>query len=195
MAAECALELLPIFGRRGNAGQRLHHGVQDHLDRRVKRTRHLIMHPHAIPPHVDQTGPPEIREVPRDGRLPHSKAVVMLASLGCGNPTALAELKPGEVVLDLDSGGDKLTRAGLEGVDLEPTRVYRADEARQFLGEAGLSDDSVLQSIDGRFMSAFVRAQKPPADRFLLIMSDAAHTEIAVSECRAKPPRLRVPSL
>jgi SAM-dependent methyltransferase len=29
----------------------------------------------------------------------------MLASLGCGNPTALAELKPGEVVLDLGSGG------------------------------------------------------------------------------------------
>jgi hypothetical protein len=69
----------------------------------------------------------------------------MLASLGCGNATALAELKPGEVVLDLGSGGDKLTRAGFEGVDLEPTRVYRADEARQFLGEAGLSDDSVLQ--------------------------------------------------
>ena len=29
----------------------------------------------------------------------------MLASLGCGNPTALAELKPGEIVLDLGSGG------------------------------------------------------------------------------------------
>lgn len=36
------------------------------------------------------------------GSLPE-KAV--LASLGCGNPTALAELKPGEVVLDLGSGG------------------------------------------------------------------------------------------
>src|SRR5688572_12834043 len=32
-------------------------------------------------------------------------AAAMLASLGCGNPTALAELKPGEVVLDLGSGG------------------------------------------------------------------------------------------
>jgi arsenite methyltransferase len=29
----------------------------------------------------------------------------VLASLGCGNPTALAELKPGETVLDLGSGG------------------------------------------------------------------------------------------
>src|SRR6187455_1522415 len=32
-------------------------------------------------------------------------AEAMLASLGCGNPTAVAELQPGEVVLDLGSGG------------------------------------------------------------------------------------------
>jgi SAM-dependent methyltransferase len=213
----------------------------------------------------------------------------MLASLGCGNPTALAELKPGEVVLDLGSGGgidvllsakrvgptgkaygldmtdemltlarenqrtagltnveflkgeiehiplpdnsvdviisncvvnlsadkdrviaeafrvlkpggrlavsdivvrgdsvpepvrrsmelwvgciagaleersyrEKLTHAGFEGIDVEPTRIYGADDARQFLGTAGLSDESVLAQIDGRFMSAFVRARKP----------------------------------
>src|SRR5690349_16573980 len=43
----------------------------------------------------------------------------VLASLGCGNPTALAELKPGEVVLDLGSGG---------GIDvlLSARRVHRA---------------------------------------------------------------------
>ena len=218
-------------------------------------------------------------------------AEAMLASLGCGNPTALAELKPGEVVLDLGSGGgidvllsarrvgptgkaygldmtdemlalarenqrhagqtnveflkgeieniplpdnsvdviisncvinlsadkdrviaeafrvlkpggrvavsdivvrgesvpesvrrsmelwvgciagaleegrfrEKLTRAGFERIDVEPTRIYRSDDARQFLDEAGLSDESVLAQIDGRFMSAFVRAQKPLA--------------------------------
>jgi arsenite methyltransferase len=218
-------------------------------------------------------------------------AEAMLASLGCGNPTALAELKPGEVVLDLGSGGgidvllsarrvgptgkaygldmtdemlalardnqrkaalsnveflkgeiehiplpdnsvdviisncvinlsadkdrviaeafrvlkpggrfavsdvvvrgdaipdairrsmelwvgciagaleegnyrDKLAHAGFEGVDVEPTRIYGAEDARQFLGEAGMSDASVLAQIDGRFMSAFVRAQKPAA--------------------------------
>jgi SAM-dependent methyltransferase len=218
-------------------------------------------------------------------------AEAMLASLGCGNPTALAELKPGEVVLDLGSGGgidvllsarrvgptgkaygldmtddmltlarenqrnagltnveflkgeiesiplpdnsvdviisncvinlsadkdrviaeafrvlkpggrlavsdivvrgdsvpesirrsmelwvgciagaleegryrDTLTRAGFDRIDVEPTRIYRSDDARQFLGEAGLSDESVLAQIDGRFMSAFVRAQKPVA--------------------------------
>jgi arsenite methyltransferase len=220
------------------------------------------------------------------GEIP---AAAMLASLGCGNPTALAELKPGDVVLDLGSGGgidvllsarrvgptgkaygldmtdemltlarenqrnagvtnveflkgeiehiplpdnsvdvvisncvinlsadkdrvvaeafrvlkpggrlavsdivvrgdsvpepvrrsmelwvgciagaleeghyrEKLTHAGFENVDVEPTRVYRADDARTFLDEAGLSDESVLAQIDGRFMSAFVRAQKP----------------------------------
>jgi ubiquinone/menaquinone biosynthesis C-methylase UbiE len=215
----------------------------------------------------------------------------MLASLGCGNPTALAELKPGEVVLDLGSGGgidvllsawrvgasgkaygldmtdemialarenqqkagltnveflkgeieniplpdnsvdviisncvvnlsadknrvmaeafrvlkpggrfavsdvvvrgdsvpdsvrrsmelwigciagaleegryrEKLTQAGFEHVEVEPTRIYGSDAARQFLGETGLSDESVVAQIDGRFMSAFVRAQKPVA--------------------------------
>ncbi len=55
----------------------------------------------------------------------------------------------------------KLARAGFENVDVEPTRVYRADDARQFLDDAGISDDAVLAQIDGRFMSAFIRAQKP----------------------------------
>ena len=53
-----------------------------------------------------------------------------------------------------------LTRAGFEAVDVEPTRIYRAADAKPFLEAAGLMDD-VLDQIDGRFMSAFVRAQKP----------------------------------
>ena len=57
--------------------------------------------------------------------------------------------------------GDKLARAGFENVDVEPTRIYRAADAKQFLDEAGLSDDAVLTRIDGRIMSAFVRARKP----------------------------------
>ena len=216
-------------------------------------------------------------------------AEAMLASLGCGNPTALAELKPGEIVLDLGSGGgidvllsakrvgptgkaygldmtdemlalarenqqragltnveflkgeiehiplpdnsvdviisncvinlsadkdraiaeafrvlkpggrfavsdvvvrgdsvpaevrrsmelwvgciagaleesryrETLTRAGFESIEVEPTRIYGSDDVRQFLDEAGLSDEAALAQIDGRFMSAFVRAQKP----------------------------------
>jgi ubiquinone/menaquinone biosynthesis C-methylase UbiE len=73
------------------------------------------------------------------------------------------ELWVGCVAGALEEGSyrDKLSGAGFEAVDVEPTRVYRADDVRQFLDEAGLSDDSVLEQIDGRFMSAFVRAQKP----------------------------------
>jgi len=215
----------------------------------------------------------------------------MLASLGCGNPTALAELKPGEVVLDLGSGGgidvllsarrvgptgkaygldmtddmlalarenqkaagltnveflkgeiehiplpdnsvdviisncvinlsadkdrviaeafrvlkpggrfavsdivvrgdsvpesvrrsmelwvgciagaleesryrETLTHAGFQNIDVEPTRIYRADDVRHFLADAGMSDEFILAQTDERFMSAFVRAQKPVA--------------------------------
>ena len=65
--------------------------------------------------------------------------------------------------LEEDSYREKLTSAGFEAVDLKPTRIYRADDARQFLDEADISDESVLADIDGRFMSAFVRAQKPVA--------------------------------
>ncbi len=224
-----------------------------------------------------------------DGQAAALPAEALLASLGCGNPTALAELKPGEVVLDLGSGGgidvllsarrvgptgkaygldmtdemlalardnqrkaglenveflkgdiehiplpdnsidviisncvinlsaDKdrviaeafrvlkpggrfavsdvvvrgddipevvrrsmelwvgcvagaleennyrstLTRAGFAGVDIEPTRIYRAADAKHFLDEAGVTDETVVANIDGRFMSAFVRAHKP----------------------------------
>jgi len=60
---------------------------------------------------------------------------------------------------------EKLARAGFTDVDLEPTRVYRSADARQFLEGAGLGDENVLEQIDGRFMSAFIRATKPAAAR------------------------------
>ena len=55
----------------------------------------------------------------------------------------------------------KLARAGFEKIDVEATRVYRADEARDHLVAAGLDPDRVAPQIDGKFMSAFVRASKP----------------------------------
>jgi SAM-dependent methyltransferase len=75
------------------------------------------------------------------------------------------ELWVGCVAGALEEGSyrEKLIRAGFQNVDLEPTRVYWADDARQFLDEAGLLDEAVLTQINGRFMSAFVRAQKPVA--------------------------------
>jgi len=63
--------------------------------------------------------------------------------------------------LSHDSYRDKLQRAGFERIDIEPTRIYRAEDARQFLDEARLANDEMLAQIDGRFMSAFIRAEKP----------------------------------
>ena len=54
----------------------------------------------------------------------------------------------------------KLTAAGFTDIGVEPTRVYRAEDARSFLVEAGLSEN-LFDRVDGRFMSAFVRATKP----------------------------------
>jgi ubiquinone/menaquinone biosynthesis C-methylase UbiE len=65
--------------------------------------------------------------------------------------------------LDERSYRDKLARAGFEHVDVEPTRIYRADDVKQFLAAAGLQDAEILARIDGRFMSAFIRAEKPIA--------------------------------
>jgi ubiquinone/menaquinone biosynthesis C-methylase UbiE len=53
-----------------------------------------------------------------------------------------------------------LTEVGFENPSIEPTRVYKAEDARQFLVEAGLSGDDI-SAIDGRVMAAFVRATKP----------------------------------
>jgi transposase len=55
----------------------------------------------------------------------------------------------------------KLTAAGFESVDLEPTRIYRADAARGFLSGQGIDVDAIAPQIDGKFMSAFIRATKP----------------------------------
>jgi SAM-dependent methyltransferase len=66
--------------------------------------------------------------------------------------------------LEEESYRSTLTRAGFETVDIEPTRVYHKADARRFLDDAGLpDDDEVLDQIDGRFMSAFIRGRKPGA--------------------------------
>jgi len=57
----------------------------------------------------------------------------------------------------------KLADAGFESVDLETTRVYQVDQAREFLAAGGLDVDAVAPQIEGRFISAFVRAAKPAA--------------------------------
>jgi arsenite methyltransferase len=55
---------------------------------------------------------------------------------------------------------DKLMTAGFDQVEIEPTRIYRAEDAREFLTEKGLDVDALAPQVDGKFMSAFVRATK-----------------------------------
>jgi ubiquinone/menaquinone biosynthesis C-methylase UbiE/thioredoxin reductase len=57
----------------------------------------------------------------------------------------------------------KLARAGFEAVDVEATRVYSADKAREVLAGSGLPADAVAAAVDGKFISAFIRARKPAA--------------------------------
>ena len=57
----------------------------------------------------------------------------------------------------------KLAAAGFEVIDVEPTRVYRIEDARQFLSAKGIDADAIAPLVDGKFMSAFVRAKKPGA--------------------------------
>jgi arsenite methyltransferase len=57
----------------------------------------------------------------------------------------------------------KLAAAGFEAIGVEPTRVYRVEDAREFLAGKGLDVDALAQQVDGKFMSAFVRAAKPKA--------------------------------
>ncbi len=55
----------------------------------------------------------------------------------------------------------KLAKAGFTDISLEPTRVYRAEDAREFLTGAGLDVEAIATRVDGKFISAFVRARKP----------------------------------
>src|SRR5438034_11746323 len=59
---------------------------------------------------------------------------------------------------------EKLARAGFESIGVEPTRVYKVEEAREFLAAAGLDPETVGRQIDGKFISAFVRAIKPASN-------------------------------
>jgi SAM-dependent methyltransferase len=55
----------------------------------------------------------------------------------------------------------RLAQAGFDAIDIEPTRIYSVEEARQFLIGEGLDVDAIAPLIKDKFMSAFVRANKP----------------------------------
>src|ERR1700716_3676989 len=55
----------------------------------------------------------------------------------------------------------KLASAGFEKIEIEPTRVYRVEDAREFLSGQNIDVDRIAPQVDGKFMSAFIRAVKP----------------------------------
>jgi arsenite methyltransferase len=55
----------------------------------------------------------------------------------------------------------KLRAVGFEDVTIEPTRIYKVEDARQFLSAQGIDADSIASEVEGKFVSAFIRAKKP----------------------------------
>jgi SAM-dependent methyltransferase len=55
----------------------------------------------------------------------------------------------------------KLEKAGFTAIGVEPTRIYKSEDARSFLAKGGFDVDRIAPAVDGKFMSAFVRATKP----------------------------------
>jgi ubiquinone/menaquinone biosynthesis C-methylase UbiE len=63
--------------------------------------------------------------------------------------------------LDENEYQTKLKTAGFEQIEIEPTRIYHVEEARDSLSAQGMDVDSIATQVEGKFMSAFVRAVKP----------------------------------
>jgi ubiquinone/menaquinone biosynthesis C-methylase UbiE len=55
----------------------------------------------------------------------------------------------------------KLAEAGFVEIEVEPTRIYRAEDAREFLATEGIDAAAIAPQVDGKFISAFIRARKP----------------------------------
>jgi SAM-dependent methyltransferase len=58
---------------------------------------------------------------------------------------------------------EKLAKAGFDNIDIEATRLYKIDDVRAFLSNRGLDVDELARQVGGKFISAFVRANKPAA--------------------------------
>ena len=65
--------------------------------------------------------------------------------------------------LDENDYRAKLAAAGFEDIEIEPTRIYKTEQAREFLAEAGIDAAAFAEKVDGKFLSGFIRARKPVA--------------------------------
>jgi arsenite methyltransferase len=63
--------------------------------------------------------------------------------------------------LDESEYREKLSAAGFEQIEVEPTRIYRVEDAREFLAAEGVDVETIAPQVEGKFMSAFIRAVKP----------------------------------
>ena len=84
------------------------------------------------------------------GEVPESVRQSMLLWVGC-----IAG------ALEENDYRSKLSVAGFIDVDLEPTRVYNIEDARVFLTGSGVDVDAIAPLVEGKFLSAFIRASKP----------------------------------
>jgi ubiquinone/menaquinone biosynthesis C-methylase UbiE len=84
------------------------------------------------------------------GEVPEAIRKSMLLWVGC----VAGALKDYDYVA-------KLARAGFDAIDIEPTRVYNIEEARAFLSAEGVDVDAIPAEVEGKFISAFIRATKP----------------------------------
>jgi arsenite methyltransferase len=67
--------------------------------------------------------------------------------------------------LDESEYRSKLAGAGFEQVEVESTRIYRMEDAREFLAGEGVDVDTLAPQVEGKFMSAFIRAFKPSSSK------------------------------
>src|SRR5437016_5075419 len=93
-----------------------------------------------------------VSDVVVDGELPPAVRADMEAFVGC---VAGA--------LERQDYLDRLSKAGFVELSIEPTRVYKLDDARAYLAETGIDVDRLAPQVEDKFASAFVRALKPNA--------------------------------
>jgi ubiquinone/menaquinone biosynthesis C-methylase UbiE len=91
-----------------------------------------------------------ISDVVTRGEIPQDVRQSVLLWVGC-----LAG------ALDESDYRSKLSAAGFEQIDVEPTRIYNLEDAREFLQTEGIDVDVIAPQVDGKFFAAFVRATKP----------------------------------
>jgi 2-polyprenyl-3-methyl-5-hydroxy-6-metoxy-1,4-benzoquinol methylase len=91
-----------------------------------------------------------VSDVVTRGAAPESVRQNMLLWVGC-----IAG------ALDHDQYIAKLAKAGFADIGIEPTRVYNIEDARTFLTGQGVDVDAIAPQVEGKFMSAFIRARKP----------------------------------